>query len=89
MVTDQRYFLAEMWMSTEDYRSDRSPAETPLAFLTVYPTLAWAELAIFENSVGLLDSLGQLARCLQCFIGGMPAFLLRLLGVEGNGRDEQ
>ena len=78
-----------MGLSAENHDSGRSPAEPPFSLLPIHSTLPWAELALLEDGVGLLDPLSQFTLTLQFLIGRMPLLSLFLLGVKGDRRDEQ
>jgi hypothetical protein len=78
-----------MGVGTVNYRSDRGLAESLFTFLPVYSTMPGTEPAIFEDGIGLLDSLSQFPLFLQFFIGRLTGSPFFLSGVKGDRRKEE
>jgi hypothetical protein len=77
-----------MGVGTEDDEFHRSSAEPSFAFFSVHTTAPGTELAILEDGIGLLDSLGKCPLFLQLLISRGPWFFLSWGGMRGNRSEE-
>jgi hypothetical protein len=87
-MSHQRELFPEVGVGAENNRFCRSPTEADVSFFSVHTALPWAEAAILENGVSLLDSTSKLAGLLQFFIGGLPG-LVPSRGGELRGREQE
>jgi hypothetical protein len=78
-----------MGMVAENHGLDRSSTESLFSLLSIYATLPWTELTIFEDGVGLFNPLNQSAFHLEFFIGRNPSNLFLLFSMKGQRREEQ
>jgi hypothetical protein len=84
----QRDLLTKMGVSAENDEFHRSPAETSFTFFSIHTTAPGTELAILEDSISLLDSLGKFPLLLQLLISRDPWFFLFWGSMGGNRREE-
>jgi len=85
----QGHLLPKMGMITENHRLERSPTESLDTLVPIHAALPWAELAILEEGIGLLNPLSQFTLHLQFLIGWNPICILPLSRKTGNGREKK
>lgn len=83
MMPHKGYLFPEVGVGTEDDRFHRSPAEPQVPLFSVYTAFPGAEVAILENSMGLLNATGKLAGLFQFLIGRLPFLILFCGGPMG------
>jgi hypothetical protein len=77
-----------MGVIAKNHRFDRSSTESLFTLLPIHSTLPGTELAIFEDAIGLFDSMSQLSLYLQFLIGRNPLDVLLLSSMKRNRRKE-
>jgi len=85
----QRYLFAKMGLSAENHGSVWASTEPYLPPLTIYPAAPRTELAILEESIGLLDPPSQFTLMFQSFISWVPSLYLLLSGIKGDRIQEK
>jgi hypothetical protein len=82
VLPHQRNLFAEVRLSHINNNSGRSATQSKLAVLPIGPALPRTQLAVLEDRVGLLNSLGQPALLLQLAVGGIPLLSFLVLSVK-------